>query len=126
MGEFVKGNRRYSTDKLVLDDDEIEDLAGALALDKGIVKSNVPNVEDDWVEHFTFIGWMLERMRGDDGYGIDVTLLGREQAKQCGAPYTAMGYSRDGIPCITPVMSNRGPAVTVALAIIQTSKEGPG
>ena len=126
MPRTVKGNRVYSTDKLILDDDEIKDLAGALALDKQIVRSNVPNVEDDFVEHFAFIGWMFERMRADDGFGFDVSLLGRYRAKETGVPYSAMGYSRDGVPCISTVMSNRGPAVSVAIAIIATSQEGPG
>ena len=121
-----KKDRVYSTTNIILDDQEIQGLADALALDKQIVKSNVPNVEDDYIEHFAFIGWMFERMRADDGFGFDVSLLGREQAKLSRVPYTAMGYSRDGVPCISTVMSNRGPAVSVALAIIQTSQEGPG
>lgn len=112
--------------KDLLDDGEIQDLANALGLPKAQVAQHVPHVNAGVEREWGFIGWMLERLRIDDGWGIDVTLLGRDQAKESGVKYSAMGYSRQGIPCISPVLSNRGAAVGVALAIIATSVESPG
>jgi hypothetical protein len=110
---------------LLLDEDEIKRLSGALASAHVEISPIVPQVGSTMTAQFVFIAWMLERVRAGDGYGIDLTLLGRDSAKQTGVQYTAMGYTREGVPCIDTVITNRGPAVAVALAIILTSEEAP-
>ena len=103
----------------LLEEDEIGELCHALNLPIDVVRTACPDegVVGE-IEQFTFIGWMLAQERRVGGHGIDVSLLSRDQAKATRIPYSAMAYSTDGSPAIDTVMSARGPAVSVALAII--------
>lgn len=113
---------KQASKELILDADEIRRLSRALSIDDRVVAGRVPPANADVPFQFAFIGWLLEQVRSCCGFGVDVTLVSRESAKQMISQYTAMAYAPDGAPCIDTVICNRGPAVAVALAIINASE----
>jgi len=111
--------------KKVLSDEELVDLSRAINASEELLRAECPHEGDSEMRQFAFIGRMLEGVRCSAGFGIDVTLVGRDSAKNLPGPYTAMGYTPQGVPCIDTIITNRGPAAAVAVAIIATSREGP-
>ena len=73
-------------------------------------------------QEFKAIGYMLEAARAGPGFGVDVSLVCREMAREMPEPYTASASSPLGAPCGT-VITNRGPFVAAALTIIEASKQ---
>jgi hypothetical protein len=73
-------------------------------------------------QEFKAIGHLLEAARAGPGFGVDVSLVCRDQARDLPGPYMATAYSPSGTTIGSPVITNRGPFVAVALAIIGASK----
>jgi len=73
-------------------------------------------------QEFKAIGHLLEAARAGPGFGVDVSLVCRDQARELPGSYIASASSPLGVPCGT-VIANRGPFVAVALSIIEASKQ---
>ena len=104
--------------KKVLSAEELWALSRALNLSEEILGAGCPHVGCGIPQEFKAIGHLLEAARAGPGIGVELSLLGREQATQTPTPYMATGYSQSGVLSTSPIMTNRGPFVAVALSII--------